>query len=343
MTTAAEAATAKSPLASDIAAGVNTLSLDQTVTFVRYVRLVLPVDGAVFWVKADLVSKSAMLGTFMFDQVELAQGPKVTTAAATLVVQGSLHYATNKEQNEDETIAINSVVFTAINPSQVQDFNQIGPNVMYIATFEGIRFAFQQRRPFYAQADVSHYIGNAIYPEMETQIIDSLSGFDSRQVISNSLPFWLSLNGYTPPYPGFKNLSFQLFPSFAVPDNQPPPYAAVHILPDQTTALQAFPVIDQDGTHHQLVHDTVRITLYGVRNADALTFQDAVNQYSLDTDSFGLMNMPIMRDEKRTQAELGILAMKKTMTVEISYYQSTARSLGRTLIESAFVTFAPLS
>jgi len=55
----------------------------------------------------------------------------------------------------------------------------------------------------------------------------------------------------------------------------------------------------------------VRITLFGVRNDQALDFVACVNQYSLDYDMFGVMNMPTIRDEKRTQAELNVIAMKK--------------------------------
>ena len=40
----------------DLAAGVDMLSIQQEITFTRYIRLVLPLDGYVFWVKADMVA-----------------------------------------------------------------------------------------------------------------------------------------------------------------------------------------------------------------------------------------------------------------------------------------------
>ena len=42
-------------------------------------------------------------------------------------------------------------------------------------------------------------------------------------------------------------------------------------------------------------------------------FQDYLFQYSLDTDNIGIMNMPIIKDEKRTQKEIGVIAQKKSM------------------------------
>lgn len=340
MASAAEAAAAKGPLAAAIASGVNTLSLNQTVTFTKYVKMVLPLDGFVFWVKTDLVSQSALFNASLFNGALFDQLPHIVTSAPTISIQGSLHYATARQQNEDETAGVNQVVFTAL--QEVQDFNQIGPLVVYIAEIgaEGVKFAFSQRQPFYAQADTYHYMGTAVLPAMLSQIIDDpadLNNFDL--VVSNSLPIWLSLNGYSPPYPGFQNLGLMLYPSFAVPDNIAPPYGVVHIDPSNTRALQATAWIDATSAHWQLTRDLVKVTLYGLRNTAALTFLDVVIQYSRDTDNIGLMNMPIARDEKRTQAELAILAMKKTIEFEVSYFQAAAREIARQYLTDALTTF----
>ena len=53
-------------------------------------------------------------------------------------------------------------------------------------------------------------------------------------IVSNSLPAWLSLNNYNPFY-GFGN-AIQLYPSFLVPQNLPPPFGAVHVVPELTRA-----------------------------------------------------------------------------------------------------------
>lgn len=341
MTTAQEAAGANTELAGDLAAGVNMLSLSQDVVFTKFVKVVLPLDGFVFWVRADKVGPSALYNATRFNAVQYNEPADIVTASPTLTAKGSLHYATTQQQNEDETVAINQMVFTSL--QAVQDFNQVGPNVIFIAEMatdggETIKFAFSQRRSFYKQAGLYHYVGNAVYPALETQIVENPAALDRSLVVSNSLPIWLALNNYVTAGLGLSS-TVPLYPSFAVPDNLPPPYGAVHIRPETTAALASAPLLGPTLSHDQLVHESVRITIYGLRNDDALTFQDVVNQYSLDTDAIGIMNMPIIRDEKRTQAELAILAMKKSIEFEISYYQSVARNVARQLILSAVPQF----
>lgn len=335
------ASTAKSQLAANIAAGVNALSQNQTVTFTKYVRVVLPLDGFVFWVKADILSASALFNAGQFNRVTPNAHPSVITPAPTIVVQGSLHYATENNQNEDETAGVNQVVFTALSP--VTDFNEIGGNVVFIAALgdDGVQYAFNSRGPFYAQADTYHYMGTAILPAMRSQIINSPAQLDRDLVVSNSLPLWLSFNQYRPPYPGLTTNGLMLYPSFAVPSNLPPPYGAVHIEPTNTRALQATAWLSSSLSHSQLTRDLVRVTVYGMRNEGILNFIDFVNQYSYDTDNIGIMNMPIVQDEKRTQSELNILAMKKTIEFEVSYYQTSIRQAVRQLLTSTIIDYEP--
>src|SRR5208282_3876785 len=316
MTTADEATAALTQLAGDLAVGVTTLDLNQVVVFTKYVKVVLPLDGFVFWVKADLLSPSALLNAAVLNSFTPNQGRRVITPAATINARGSLHYATSQNQEEVATFAVNRVVFTSL--QEIQDFNQIGPNVLFVAEFDGIRFAFNARSNFYKQANLYHYTGNALYSTMDTQLVDSPAQMSTQLVVSNSLPLWLALNGYNPGF-GMFGCPVTLYPSFAVPDNLPPPYGTVHVLPESTQALSAAPLLDQTMGHTQLVRENVRITLYGLRNAEALTFQDCVNQYSLDTDNIGIMNMPTVRDDKKNQTEFVIPAIKKILDFEISY------------------------
>lgn len=308
------------------------------VTFTKYVKLVLPLDGYVFWVRADLLSPSALFNSSAMNSAALGKAPVVVTPAATLVTDGSLHYATSLQQEEAEVSSTNRVLFTS--KVLIEDFNQAGPFVLFIATYEGIDFAFGGRDWFYTQADIHHYYGNAVYNDMKPQLINALDGFDTRTAVaSNSLPLWLGINGYAPIYPSpWAPVAFQLYPSFLSPLNLNPPYGIVHIEPSGTRAIQAFPTIARDGSHSQLVADRVRVTLWGTRNTDALDFIDSVNDYSLNTDHFGIMNMPVVRDEKRTQAELQAIAMKKTIEFDVSYYQTRANTVARQLITSAFTT-----
>ena len=328
----------QSPLAADLKAGLDAISQNQTVTFYRYVRLVLPLDGYVFWVKSGLLSPSALLNASPFNVVTPNQAPAIAVQPTYIEAAGSLHYATEKRQEESETYAVNRVIFTAKEP--VNDLTAIAPGNLYIGQIDDIRFAFSARGSFYRQAGLNHYVGFAIYPDMATQIVDSLDGFDATNVIvSNSLPIWLALNGYAS-VQGFAN-PVTLHPSFLVPDNIIPVWGAVHIPPESTQAIAGAPLLSSTLSHSQLAQDRVKVTLYGLRNFNAMDFVDAVNQFSLDTDLIGIMNMPIVADEKRTQVELSTIAMKKSITYDVNYYQTAARVIARKIIAQAFATITP--
>jgi hypothetical protein len=309
-----EALAARTPLGSTLAAGVDQISEQQQITFTLYNRVVLPLDGYVFYVKVTPV--------------------QIITAS------GSLHYSTDTHQEETENLTINSVVFTS--EEDVGDFNTVAPNQVYIATFDGIRFAFNSRAMLYKQAQLFHYRGNAIYPDIGPQVVDDASSLDpTRVIVSNSLPLWLAINAFEPPNPaiGFAN-PVTMFPSFLVPQNIAPPWASVDIQTDPNMAgLMSAPLLASDLSHYQLVTERVKITLYGLRNDQALTFIDCINQYSLAFNTFGIMNVPVPRDEKRIQSELSTIAQKKSVEFEINYYQSTARNVARQLIETVNETF----
>lgn len=337
MTSVAEAMGAKTELAGDLAAGVESLSLSYEATFTRYAKVVLPLDGFVFWVRADLLSASALLDAAALNNWAFNQAQAVVGPAQTIVAKGSLHYATSRQQDEDQTLAVNQVVFTS--EVEIEPLNAVGPGFIYIATFDGLRVAFAQRGRFYKQAGLHHYVGNAVYASMATQVVDDPRLFwNAEPVVSNSLPLWLALNGYEP-LPGSPACPVRLYPSFAVPDNLPPPYGAVHVVPESTRAIAGSPFLDSRSSHSQLCRELVRITLYGLRNFQALDFQDCVNQYSFNTDNVGLMSAPVVRDDKRAQPEIAALAMRKTIEFEVSYLQATARDVARQIIARCVPTF----
>ena len=317
--------TRKPDFAAAAAAGINTLDLSSTFVFDLYNREVLPLDGMVFWVK---------------------QTPTVA-ATTQLTIQGSVHISTVNTQDVAANISQSRVTLTAL--SEVNSLIEISPTTMWICTipdgpFEGLRVAFSSQGGFYAQADLFHYVGFALFADNETQVIDDPADLPSALIVSNSLPIWLLLSNYSPTNPayGFSN-PFALYPSYLVPDDLSPvvPYGAVDILPEQTFGLQGAPFINQGQSHFQLTHDTVRITLYGGTNAQALQFVDCVNQYSLDYDTIGMMNIPIVSDAKRTQAEFGIIAMKKVVTFEVSYLQQNIEAVARKLITSVKNNYFP--
>ena len=293
--------------------GARQLSRDQKVTFVKYVRQVLPLDGYVFWL-----------------------------AVGAVTVSGSLHVSTDLRRLEDETLAVNRVTLTTDGP--VQTFDEIAPDVMFVGTWESVRFAFTRRSDFFQAASVFTYQGDAVYPALESQLVENGGQLlDTTLVVSNSLPAWLKLVSYDPIWLTFQNPGVTLFPSFLAPQNQEPPYGTVHVVPTETRGIASSPYLGRTMSHGQLAQDRVRVTLYGLTNDQALSFLDLVNQFSLDTDAIGIVNIPVVRDEKRPQAEIGVIAMKKVIDFDVTYYQGTARDLARQLIETAVATVTPVN
>lgn len=326
MPTAEEAAgTSQSSLPGALAAGVNTLSENQTVTFVKYIRVVLPVDGYAFWVRADLLSASALANVATYNAFLFNQPLTVLQKAPRFSAQGSLHYATENIQDLDEGYSANRVVFTSLR--EVNNLDAVSPMVMYIAHVREFRYAFAQRELFYKQAGLHHYVGDTVNPVLENQLIDSVAGFDTTNlIVSNSLPIWLSLNKF-----------FPIFPANLVPINFPPPYGVADI--QETRALQAAPAIDAFSNHWQLVSDRVSFSIFGTRNFNAMDWLDYVYEQSLDTEIFGLMNSPVLVDNKRKQVEINAIAQFKSVEFEISYYQARIREVARQLILSVIPTF----
>ena len=323
-----ESIATQSPLKAALDSGIDTLSQNQTITFTKYIKLVLPLDGFVFWVNASIVSPGAIFNAQAFNRAYFNQPQAVISPAVTTTVNGSLHYMAETMQSEDETFGREHVLFTAETP--IQYFDEISPRVLWIGESDGLRFAFSRQGYFYDAAQEWHYEGDAIYPALESQIIDDPAAFDTQNVIvSNSLPVWLTLNKY-----------MDMYPSFLVDDNIPPPYASVHIPEDYPRALQAAPYIDPfTGSHYQLVQDRVKITMYGLRNFNALDFQDYVFNYSVTANTIGFQDMPVIRDGKRIQSELGVLAMKKIFEAAVSYNQYAMRDVALQFITSCVPTF----
>ncbi len=309
-----EASQAPTPLAAALEKGVNFLSSNQSITFAQYNKVVLSQDGYVFWVASGVTADFV----------------------------GSLHYITDRKQDEDQTIAANRFIFTA--EEEITQFNTVSPTTMWIGawTVDGstIQIAFADRGSFYQQANQWHYSGYAVYPALSAQLVNSAADLPTGPIVSNSLPIWLSQNTFAPVYP-----------SFLVPDNVVPPYIVAHIEPSLTEAIGAFPIYQWPGTtvpnsgasplHNlpssQLMTDTVKLTLYGLTNDQATAYLVSLIEYSYDSDAFGFQNSPAIQDEKRTQVEIAALAMKKTITIRASYYTSTSDAIARRLILSASV------
>jgi hypothetical protein len=266
--------------------------------------------------------------------VVLRQTVPEVTFPINVKVSGSFHYQSAILQQEDAIVDSNNVVFTAL--SEIQEFNQLGPDYLYIGDYDGITFAFSSRARLYEQADLYHYQGTALMSRMKTQIVDDPYNFNPQLLVSNSLPIWIGMPNYVPPYPGF-TCDIPLFPSYLVTDNLIPPFGSVHI--EDTTSVEMGPAYGPTLEQSQLCREKVRVHLYGVDNSGALDFVAFVQQYSRDWNKFGLSQLPAIKDAKTIQSEFKILAQHKIVEFDINYAQYVARDEFRQFIKHAIVQF----
>jgi hypothetical protein len=249
-------------------------------------------------------------------------------------VQGSFHYASVSEQREDATVDANEIIFTSL--SEIQAFNIVGPNNLYIGTYGDLTFAFSSRGRLYEQADLYHYQGTALRTTHGTQIISDPSEFDPTVIPSNSLPIWLSLSSYVPPYPTF-NCPIPLYPSYLVDDNLPPPFGSVHV--EDTKSLAMIPFMGPKTQTAYLCRDKVKIHLYGLNAEAASDFMICVENYSRDWNTIGFANSPVIHDEKNPQSEFKVISQHKSIEYEVNYLQTVVRDIARQFILHAKVQF----
>lgn len=295
-----------SQLSSVLQSAVETISSSQQITFRLYVRKVLPLDGFVYWVNAAILTEP--------EQAKVG-------LSLTRVISGSLHRQVVSEQSESATGAINNIIFTPL--EQADNLNTVDPDAVYFGEYDGTQFAFSRMESRYTQAGIYHYRGTAILPTMRTQIIEKAEDISDEQILSNSIPIWLSLNQFA-----------TVYPSFLSPSNLRPPYIVADVR--ATSPLQSAPHYD---VRCQLVADQVRLTLYGLTNAQALQFVDYVISTALEDEEFGITNVPVVIDGKRSQVEMGVLARQKFVDFDINYYQATALDVAHQLIKKAIINY----
>jgi len=320
---ASEAAGSPNQLQTSLYQGLGSLSRNQKLVFTQYTKQTISEDGYVFWV----------------------------AGSATITAKGSLHYSTDRSQEEDQTIGINAVEFTS--EVEITELNGVNMGTLWICpwlTPDGntIQIAFSSRGAYYEQAGLWHYTGFAVFPALQSQLIATLADLPAGPIVSNSLPLWLDAAANMGAIVGSQAPTVPAYASYLIPENIVPPYVVVHIEPEMTKAIQGFPRYSwsqRTGTGpyqlpgSQLMQDMVRLTLYGFTNQQAQQWLSGLIIYSLATENFGFMNSPAIQDEKRTQSEIAAIAMKKTITIHADYNQSAADMIVRQLILSASVSF----
>lgn len=301
MPQASELANAASNLNAVLTSGVDQISNFQVVTFTKYFRRVLPLDGFVFWVNSALINTDGV--------------------ATTSTVNGYTHLSTSTIQDETELYDRNSVIFTA--QSAIDDFNEVGAATLWIGTMYGVRFAFSERTGFNDPADLYHYFGHAVFPHMATQIVDSADDLDlTDSVVSSSLPIWLAMA---------EGAGVSIYPAMLSDQNILPPFLTA--LCDNTQPVGGAYLLDYESNQYQLVSERVKIFATGLRNSAIMDFVRYVSEQSLiDEPMFGITNIPVVQDERVPQNELNTIAQRKTITYEINYYQQRVRDVARKLI-----------
>lgn len=282
--------------------GLGVISQEQQIVFRKYKRIILPYDGFVFWVLASLLDPNE--------------------PGAVLNVFGSFHYNTDQRQELASTIAYQNVIFTT--DTEIADFNKLQPEYMYLGEFQNLQFSFSSHKNYYQQANLWHYEGQAVYPQMRSQIVDSLDVLNKKDVIvSNSLPIWIALNDYAP-----------IYPSYLVPENVSPPYIACHIDESSTSALQPIPLYNAEGTW-QLMQDSVQLVVYGLNNFDIQNYLQYILRSSVNSGLFGILGDGLkVLDGKHIQSELNVIAQQKFIELDISYNQHAVYNCALEYIES---------
>ena len=306
------------PLNSALSAGLDNIRYGQSLTFTPYVRVVLPVDGFVFFVRYDQVSQIA---------ASLAGTSSATLAPVT--VPCSVHMSTTTEQADEDNMDFSRIVITA--KQEIRPFHDNVTTVLWISEFEGVRFTIDGRKGYYQQSGLFHYQGGTVFPVMETQIIDDASDLClSSPILSNSTPLWMTLAANISSAVWLPGFSFPLYPAWLIPDNEVPPYGV--IMPRDAKGWMSAPRFDPNFSRNQLVYETVDVVLYGCSHRDAENFLDSVLGYQMTGTIFGVSNVPVIEDIPRNQSELSVRAQKKLISFGVNYYQSQARQMAEKYI-----------
>jgi hypothetical protein len=300
-----EATNTPSQLASALAAGVESISDNQQVSFTRYSRFVSPLDGFIFWINTSL----------------------------SVAYSGSLHQTIDQHQEEDETIAVNHIVFTST--AEITQFNLISSDTLFVGTWVSdgvtVQVVFNEATSVYRQAGLWHYVGDAVYPALQAQLVQSDFRYSGCSDCIEQPPH-LAVSKFF--RAGLSIVSGPVKCRSAI--------HRAHV--DSTEPLGQFMVLTwpspigsgmNELSSNQLMQDRVQLTLYGFNNQTAIQYLASLVQYSINTDAFGFCNSPAIKDEKRIQSEISAIAMKKKIDITASYYQSTANALAQRLIVQA--------
>lgn len=288
---------------------------NEPVTFRRYIRLVLPVDGFIFWIRQSLIN----LQSPALNGMALNELPDLTALDDSLTVTGSLWYAANNQQENTQIHTVNNVFFTS--SKKLDDFQDLGESQIWIGEIDGVRFSFNRAGNFFQKAGVWSYQGDSINPIMASQIIDNLADLKDEKIVNDSLPLFLS-----------NNFGYRVYPAFRGSQNLKPPFISIDVM--ETKPLQQRQS-EESTERRQWCLDTVKATCYGLSNNAVLDYMNSMIELGLTAVDFGISNSLTAKKIDIPQSELNITANAKEVTFEVNYYQTRAHNIAQKLIESA--------
>jgi hypothetical protein len=336
MSTVTESSNTTAPLelGGGLQTATNTIDYTQTLNFVLYKRLVLPIDGYVFWVNASLLNPNVNLNatfnknplnTTELNESFLADLTPLEEWKLSFEAQGSLHYSQAIKQDEDKTVTTQHAVFTSM--FEVEQLGAINPDEKYITILpNGALLAFSMQSQRFYQAGLWHYSGNALFSTETTQVINNLEDLNPLQIVSNSLPFWLRMS--TPSLP--------VYPSFLSPLNLNPPYVTADIR--NTRGWGMAPLYTLTLSQTQICAEDVHFTFWGCNNDAVLDFQLRLLDRSYFGE-YGISSIVVPIDDKLPQDEFQIIAQKKRMILSTNYYQFRVRDIAQQLIKTALLNY----
>jgi hypothetical protein len=361
-----------------LATGYDVLDNVETLILKRYTRYILPLDGFAFWILDTDADELSVEGSLHFSTQVIQREDETIGVNAVLLTtkteiqdlnavalnsmyigsskKGEIRFAFSatgkffKQSNiwHYRGDAIYPAMFSQIidNPILPISIPQIATNSLPLwISLSGIQNQFSDVAITFNSMMETPTIGDilttvpprvcAVVVGVYGDILDvvvNVGSFESGDVVNNytasaNIGIIAAVNNGVP----------TIYPSYLIPSNIQPPYIGVDIA--TTDCLQATPHIDENGNHSQLMMDKIKLTLYGLNNNQAMDFLDFVNEYTLLTENMGIMNTPRVLDEKRTQAEMRIIAQKKTIEFEISYYQYRVNDISQQLILSCLPNF----
>lgn len=271
--------------------GLDTVRQGQTISFITYERVILPYDGFVYWVKT---------------------GNEQTLVASMVHDENELHHEDQNFRNDS------GLIITTTEP--LLDFSQDGLDTMSVFEYNNNLYVLRKTGYNSEQSGLFHNIARVIEPALRSILLDSKDDFLKKKAqFTNSIGLFVLLScGYFE----FVSIDYPIYPEWLVPLNKKPPYITVGVT--ETEALNnGFNTVNVDNSLFLVkpAKDYVDINLYGLDNNEALNFLVKLERWSLFYKKIGFLNMPRIKDEQLAQNEIGSLAQKKIIELEIFYYQ----------------------